>query len=352
MSEAMPNPPSTPKAEPPSQSTGAIASKGRTALIFAVFAVLMVAGVGGYLWWRHHSGIRTDDAFVRADISQVAPEVGGRLTEVHVVENGPVQKGAPVVTIDPESYQLRVDQATAAKQAAEADVARAEGAAEAAEAQVRLAEAKLADAVREEKLQEKLVKAGSSVQAVLDRARSGVQVARQGVAAAQQQAQAAQAGKTAAQAHVASASTALAMAERDLHHTTVVAPVSGLATRVDIVAGGFVRPGQPLFAVVPNQVYVVANYKETQVADIHVGDPVDVWIDAYPGEKLTGKVQSLGAGTSASFSLLPADNPSGNFVKVVQRVPVRIDLDQSSVDGKPLSVGLSVLTAVHPGAGG
>lgn len=325
------------------------ASPLRAGLLFAAFAVAVIAVVCGVLWYRHHSGVSTDDAFVRSSISHVSPDVGGRVLEVRAQENGHVAKGDLLVVLDDEPYQLGATAAEAALQAATADAERAAAASGASDAQVALAEARLTEARRERKLQTDLVAAGSSVQSALERARDAVHVAEAALSAAQRQAESATAATAAARAHVESARAAVALARRDVGHTRVTSPVDGIATRVETVPGDWLRPGQSLFAIVPDEVYVVANFKETQLDEIHVGDPVDVRVDAYPELTLHGSVQSIGAGTTAAFSLLPADNASGNFVKVVQRVPVRIALDE--VD-RPLAVGLSVRVRVRPGGRG
>jgi len=339
---------------PPEASTPAPSrpSRLRALILFLVFAFVVVAAVSGLLWYRAHSGVSTDDAFIRADVARISSEVGGRVVGVEVTENQHVQAGDLLLVIDDEPYQMRVRQAEAAVTAAEADAERAEAGAQAARAQVRLAEAQLAQARREEKLQTDLVSAGSSVEAAQERAEDVVHVAEAAVSAARKQAESAGAAADAARAHIEAARTAVALAERDVAHTRVVAPVSGIATRVEVVPGDLVRPGQSLFAVVPTEVYVVANFKETQLENIRIGDPVELWVDAYPDVELRGTVQSIGAGTASAFSLLPADNPSGNFVKVVQRVPVRIALDGADPPDAPLAVGLSVVVRVRPSGRG
>ncbi|MCK6502164.1 HlyD family secretion protein [Myxococcota bacterium] len=342
MSEPGLPPADTPAPRALAPVTGAATPGPIRRLSFLLVAVLVAGGVAGYLWYRYARGVTTDDAFVRADVAQVAAEVSGRLTELRVLENRLVEAGDVLVVLDPEPYRLRVDQARAALEAALAEVRRTEKASAAAAAQVRLGEAHLAEAKREAAFHQALVEAGSSVREAAEKAAAAVRLAEASVAAAREQRQAAAEAIAAAEARAASAETARTLAERDLAHTEVRAPVSGVATKISAVAGDVIRPGQPLLAVVPHEVYVVANFKETDLADVHPGDRVEVSVDAYPDAPITGHVDSLGAGTSAAFSLLPADNPSGNFVKVVQRVPVRISLDHGTVDGRLLAVGLSV----------
>lgn len=310
---------------------------------FLVFALLAAGGTAGFLWWRDGKGVTTDDAFLRADVVQVAAETGGKVVEVHVVENQHVQAGDLLLVLDSTDANLRIAQAEANLAAAEADAKRADDAAAVNRSDIKTGEARLADAQRELKLQEQLTDGGASVRAAVDRARAAAQIASQSVQTARSGLIAAQAAADAARARIPAAQAAVDMARRELSLTEVRAPYPGVASKMDLQPGELVQRGQAVLALVPDERYIVANFKETDLARIHVGDPVDIEVDAFPEAKLHGKVQSIGAGTGAMFSLMPADNASGNFIKVVQRIPVRVALDE--VPTYP--AGLSVLVTVN-----
>jgi membrane fusion protein (multidrug efflux system) len=312
---------------------------------FAVVALVILAAVGGYLLWRRSLGVSTDDAFVRADIVQVASVVAGRVVEVDVAENQHVAAGDVLYRIDPTEYDLKVRQAEATLAAAVADAKRAEEGAEATRSDIRTGQVRLADAERELKRQEQLVSGGAAVQAAADRANTSKQVAASTMATARAGLSAALASVEAAQARVPAAEAALALAKKELDDCAVKAPSAGVAAKADLQVGELVSRGQPMLAIVPDERYVVANFKETSLSEIHVGDAVSIDVDALSGPALEGTVETLGAGTGAIFSLLPADNATGNFVKVVQRVPVRIRF--TAPPPVALAAGLSATVTVH-----
>ncbi|MEZ4241461.1 MAG: HlyD family secretion protein [Myxococcota bacterium] len=314
--------------------------------LFPVVALSILLVVGAGVWWRNSLGVSTDDAFVRADVVQVAAEVSGRIVEVAVAENQHVSEGDLLYRVDRADYELKVAQAEANLAAAVADAKRSEESAAATRSDLRMGQVRLADAERELERQRQLASGGAGVQASVDRANTSKDVAAQGVRAASVGVSAAMAAVEAAQSRVPAAEAALALANRELANTEIRAPASGVASRADLQAGELVARGQPVLAIVPDDRYVVANFKETDLYEIHVGDPVDIDVDALSGDDLHGTVESIGAGTAATFSLLPADNASGNFVKVVQRVPVRISI-QGEVPAS-LAAGLSTTVTVRP----
>jgi membrane fusion protein, multidrug efflux system len=309
---------------------------------FALIAIVIAALVGGFVAWRHAQGVSTDDAFVRADIVQVPAEVAGRVTEVLAKENVHVAKGDLLLRLDDSDYKLKVAQAQAALAAAEADAHRAKEAIGASRSDIQAAQLRLKDARREAQLQTDLAGGGASVQSAVDRASSTATVAEQTVSTAQAGLEANRAAVDAADARVPSAKAALELAERDLAMTEIKAPAAGTASRIELQPGELVQKGQPLLAVVPDERYVVANFKETDLQRITVGAKVKVEIDAYPNLDLEGTVESLAAGTGATFTLLPADNATGNFIKVVQRVPVRIALTTTPAIPAGLSATVKV----------
>ncbi|MEQ1505553.1 MAG: HlyD family secretion protein [Myxococcota bacterium] len=316
--------------------------------LFVGVALATVLVVGGGLWWRNAQGVTTDDAFVRADIVQVASEVSGRIVEALVSENQHLAAGDVLYRIDRSDYELRVAQAEANLAAAVADAKRAEESAAATRSDLRTGQFRLADAERELERQRQLASGGAAVQASVDRANTSKDVAAQTVHTGYVGLSAAMAAVEAAQSRVPAAEAALALARRELANTELEAPAAGVASRVDLQVGELVQRGQPVLAIVPDARFVVANFKETDLSEIAVGNDVAIDVDALPGDDLRGKVESIGAGTGAVFSLLPADNASGNFVKVVQRVPIRIAL----IEPPPveLAAGLSATVTVHRAA--
>ena len=294
---------------------------------FAALAAIVAVGVGGFVAWRHAQGVSTDDAFIRADIVQVPAEVAARVVEVIAKENAHVAKGDVLLRLDATEYELKVAQAKAALASAEADARRAQESSEASRSDIEAAQLRLKDARREANLQTELASGGASVQSSVDRANSTATVAAQSVSTAQAGLDANLAGLEAAQARVPAAQAALALAERDLSLAEIRAPQDGTTSRIELQAGELVQRGQPLLAIVADDRYVVANFKETDLDRIAVGAPVKIEVDAYPDLDLEGTVESISPGTGAVFSLLPPDNATGNFIKVVQRVPVRIAID-------------------------
>ena len=296
----------------------------------------------------------TDDAFVDADVVHAAPQVAGRVLAVAVGDNQDVRKGDLLVKIDPRDYEVRVrdakaalaesqgklDQATAQKAVTAAD-------ADEADAQVNVAEANAVNAAADLKRYTQL-----GVRAISQQQKDGAVAQASGTAAAlvaarrRATAGRAQVDLAAAQIQTAAAvvddsRAKLDQADLDLSYTELRAAVDGRVTRKAVEPGNYVQVGQQLLAVVPTVVYVTANFKETQVERMHQGNPVDVHVDAYPHHTFHGHVQSLQAGTGAAFSLLPPENATGNFVKVVQRVPVKITFDDRPDPAYLLAPGMS-----------
>ena len=316
--------------------------------MFSVIAVIGALAVAAFLVWRWRSGVSTDDAFVRADLVQVAAEVGGRVVASEIEENQHVEVGQVLYRIDDTDYALKVAQAQANLAAATADAKRAEESSSATRSDLRTGQVRLEDAERELRRQEQLVSGGAAVQASVDRAGTSAAVAAQTLRTARVGVSAAMAAVEAAQARVPAAQAALDLARRELSYTEIKAPASGTASKVDLQVGELVQRGQPILAIVPDERFVVANFKETDLDGIHVGDAVDIDIDAFPDGDFEGSVQSIGAGTGAMFSLLPADNASGNFVKVVQRVPVRISMTTAPAVQLPAGVSATVTVRKTP----
>lgn len=317
----------------------------------------------------------TDDAQVEAHIAPVLPKVTGYVTEVLVADNEKVTAGQPLVRIDPRELTTKVDTAKAAVENAKAsvDVARAaadgarsavsvaKAAAAAARAQValsRVALRKAADDVarltplkdREEisaQQYESAVAARDAAAAQLGAATAQAEAAEAQVATARRQAATADRQVAAAATQVDQKKASLDESDLQLSWVTVAAPTNGVVSRKNVEVGQLVQAGQPLLAVVNDaEPWVVANFKETQVGKMRPGQPVEIEVDAYPGRIFRGHVDSVSGATGAKFALLPPDNATGNFVKVVQRVPVKIVLDGPADPAHPLRAGMSLNATV------
>lgn len=318
-----------------------------------VLTVVVVAGVGYWLHSRHYES--TDDAFIDSNQSQIASQINGRVIELMVADNQHVDKDQPILRIDPRDYQVKLEQSEAQEANAVAQVAQARAdlsvqIADLAqqEAQVRVAEADLVQAkqdlarflgtdpaaITRQQLDQSQATAKSSL-AKLDSAKQAVEAGRAQIVSQRTRIDAAEASVHQMRADVDSA-------RLQLSYTEVVAPQAGKVTRRTVNLGNYVTPGEALVAVVPDDMWVTANFKETQLAHMKVGQPVDVTVDAYPDKTLHAHVESVQRGTGSVFSSLPAENATGNYVKVVQRLPVKIVFDGDDWRNLPLAPGLSV----------
>jgi membrane fusion protein (multidrug efflux system) len=325
---------------------------------------LIILVVAGYFGVKHlrfslaHE--ETDDAQVEGDISPVLPRVSGYVVKVLVKDNDPVEAGQPLLEIDAREVDLKIANASAAQQSAEASLGTAEASVEKARAALAVAEASIQIAdVRNKKALDDLKRDTALFQtnAIADRqlsdTRAAADVGRTQLASVQRQAEAARADVAVAKAQVTAAQSIVkvraadvAFAQLQHSYTTVTAPIAGTVSRKTVEPGQYVQAGQTLLSIASvHDLWVIANYKETQMAHIKVGQPVVLKVDAYSGEEFRGQVQSISAATGARFALLPPDNASGNYIKVTQRVPVKI-LVQNQPPDRPLRAGLSVDAAV------
>jgi membrane fusion protein (multidrug efflux system) len=326
------------KVEPANAATPA--GGGRRGTVFAIMGVvlLVLVGLGARRWIYGLSHVSTDDAQADGHIIPILPKVGGFVTEVRVDENRPVKAGDTLVVLDDRDYRARLAQADADLAVAlagvsnRARVGQAEAQVEQAQANALKAHADL-DRMRPLALQDIVSKQQ------LDAAEAAASAADAALAAAQ-------AGLLAADARVGAARAARDQAALNLSYTRLTAPFFGVVSKKTVELGQLVQPGQPLMSVVPlDDVWITANLKETEIANVKPGEPVDFTVDAYPGLQFRGHVQSLSPATGARFSLLPPDNATGNFTKVVQRVPVRVRPDK--VDpAHPLRPGMSVVVTI------
>ncbi|MFD1467995.1 HlyD family secretion protein [Hymenobacter caeli] len=353
----------TPDAPPTAGSEPLEAPKRRNPLVFVILAVVLIAGA--ILGWTRYQFSQahesTDDAQVEGDVYPILPRVAGPVTAVKVEDNQTVKKGDVLVTIDPADYQQRVNAAQAALLAAQAQVTAARAQVAAMQAQVNTARTNIgmSDANRA-KLQKDLKRSTflrkadiipqsdfDAVQANLQSTSAMRSTAEDQVKVAQQQALASQQQVAVAQAVVKQRQADLDNTKLQLSYTTLVAPGNGYVSKKNVQPGQVVSPGQQLMGIVSsNKTWVIANFKETQLENMKVGQPVKVEVDAYPSETFQGHIESLSAATGARFALLPPDNASGNFVKVTQRVPVKIVLNQEDPQ-HPLRAGMSVNAIVQ-----
>ena len=302
----------------------------------------------------------TDDAFIEAHIVPLAPQISGRVDQLLVHDNELVSQGQVLLRIDPRDYQAALDQQKAALAASQSELkqAGAQLAVDLAKVQqeqanVVAAEAEAKRAAADFKRYQSIGDWGVSA-SQLDLAGTQARSSAANVQAAQQKELAAEAQDNLDRANIQTASAqvekseaAVRQAELNLSYTEVKAPESGYVTHRTIESGAYVQAGQALLAIVPRAVWVVANFKETQLTHMRAGQPVEVTVDAYPGLKLKGHVDSIQSGTGPRFSLLPPENASGNYVKVVQRVPVKIVLDDPAAGNYVLGPGMSVVPEVR-----
>lgn len=307
----------------------------------------------------------TDNAFVEADVHPVSSRVPGDVVEVLVTDNQTVEKGQPLARLDPRGFEIQLDaartalaQAEARIPAAAAQLAQAEAAGRQADAQAQAAAAQLEKARADFKRVENLSArgAGAVSRQDLDSARAGLDSAQASQAAAAAGCEAAQAGIRTAQANLdlakagaGNARPAVDEAERQLSYTVLTAPESGRIGKRSIQTGQHVQPGQALLAVVSPGHWIVANFKENQLSKMRQGQTVDITIDAIHGRHFQGTLESFAPGTGAKFTLLAPDNATGNFTKIVQRVPVKILLrDEAAADPEGrITPGLSALVKVQ-----
>jgi len=331
----------TPVRPAPRPSTPAARPKSSRRTVFMVMGVVLLALIafGARKWWFGRSHVSTDNAQVDGHIVPVLGKVGGYVSEVRVAENQAVKAGDTLVVLDDRDFQARLAQTDADLAALLATVS--------SRTRVGQADAAVAQAQ------------ANAIKAAADLARMEPLAAQNVVS--QQQLDAARAAATAAAAQLASAQAALvgadarvaaARATRDqaalqLSYTRIITPSAGVVSKKAVELGQLVAAGQPLMAVVPlEDVWVTANLKETETADVTPGDPADITVDAYKGVHFRGHVESLSPATGAKFSLLPPDNATGNFTKVVQRIPVRIHLDGAADPAHVLRPGMSAVATI------
>jgi membrane fusion protein, multidrug efflux system len=282
--------------------------------------LVFAAGYGGHQWWNYsRTWVTTDNAYVTGHIHTVSTRIAGNVTEVLVSEHEDVEAGAVLARLDASDLEVQREKMLAAQTQAEAQVAqaRAQVAREAAVAN----KAQL-DFDRAEKL---FHEASSAI------SKQEFDAAKAGLDSAEASLNAAKASRLAADAQVKVAGAQVKDVELQLSYTEIVAPASGRVGRKNLEVGNRVQPGQALLGIVQTKVWVTANFKETQLARLRPGQAVTVTVDSFAGQRFSGRVESIAPASGAQFALLPPDNATGNFTKIVQRVPVKIVFDEESV---------------------
>ena len=383
--EALRAAPAAPAGSPASLSQGQPASPSAPAerklpfsprTVLAVGAALAIAAGGAFYIALPKPDVSTNAAYIEADSSVVSPKVHGLVAEILVKHNEQVNVGQPLVRIDPEEFDARLAGAAADLKTAEAAVLSARAAFFELAAQQRLAESGVAaakasiiasdaqsqQASADRTRFETLAAAGaasrreadqyrtSAIAAAseTDRLRAQLGVSENQSAATRAKGETLTANLAQAEAQVARAEAALALAKQDQDHAVITAPIAGVVGDRQAEPGDYVQPGTRLMTIVPlNALYITANFKETQVSRMTPGQPASIKVDALPGVTLKGKVDSFAPGSGSRFSLLPFEPGTGNFTKIVQRLPVRIQLDPGQSGLDRLRPGLSTTVTVH-----
>ncbi|MGO8764478.1 MAG: HlyD family secretion protein [Limisphaerales bacterium] len=332
------------------------AAKKRLHQTLAAVAALIVAlAAGAYYLWFVVPFQSTDDAFIEGYVIPIAPKVPGYVDQLLITDNQQVKKGDVLLKIDSRDYETSLAQARA-------DLAAAQSQVDQAQAQVKASQAKVAEALaavvaadaeneraaddlkRYESVDNSAV-SRSAFDAAQSRARTAQadwEGARSKFQAAEAEVTLSEAGVETASAGVQQAEARLQQAELNLSYTQVTAPEDGRVTRRVVEQGAYIQPGQALMAIVPRQYWIIANFKEIQLTHMRPGQPVEIKVDAYPQFKFKGHVDSIQAGAGARFSLFPPENATGNYIKVVQRVPVKIVFDEDPNTQLALGPGMSV----------
>ncbi|MCU4178425.1 HlyD family secretion protein [Bosea sp. BH3] len=336
----------------------------RGALMVVGAAVVGASLWYGLDWWRNGRFIiSTDDAYVGAEMATISAKLAANIATVSVVQNQEIKAGQPLASLDDGDWRIALDSARAKTATAQATLARIDSQVEAAraaqaqaQAQQNSAEAAVtrtsADYERANSLAAKSYGSQATLDAAIaarDQAAASVASAKAGVVQAQANIKVLEAQRVEAARQIDELKVAEQKAERDLSFTKIAAPIDGIVANTNLQIGDLVSAGKRLMSVVPlDQVYVDANFKETQIGPLKIGDKAKITVDALPGQVFHGTVSGIAGGTGSVFTLLPPDNATGNFTKIVQRVPVRIALDRESTGKHVLRPGMSVVVAIDP----
>lgn len=356
------------KSAPP-ETAETRAKSGKSPLKRGALLVVGAAVIGAGLWygvdwWRNGRFIvSTDDAYVGAEMATISAKLSANIATVSVRQNQEVRAGQPLVALDDGDWRIALDSARAKSATAQATLARIDSQVEAAraaqmqaQAQQNSAEAAVtrtaADFDRANSLAAKSYGSQATLDAATaarDQAVAAVASAKAGVVQAQANIKVLEAQRIEAARQIDELKVAEQKAERDLSFMKIAAPIDGVIANTNVQIGDLVGAGKRLMSIVPlDQVYVDANFKETQVGPLKTGDKASITVDALPGQVFHGTVSGIAGGTGSVFTLLPPDNATGNFTKIVQRVPVRIMLDKDAAAKHVLRPGMSVVVSIDP----
>lgn len=336
---------------------------GKKPVLMGLLAVLLLgAGGGGFYWWTEGRFLETtDNAYVQGELTPISAKVSGYIAEVLVADNQKVEEGTVLVRIDDQDFRAKVAEAEATVATAEAALShlgarinQARAVVHQAQADITAFDAERNRAERDYARTSTLVAEGhvsraklDSVTADRDKTQAQTDRARAGLEAARRQVSVLEAERETLKAQIEHAQAQRHLAQIDLDNTIITAPISGTVGNRAARQGQYLRPGLQLLTLVPlERVWIDANFKETQLSHMRPGQKASIRVDAYPDAKITGRIESFSPASGARFSLLPAENASGNFVKIVQRVPVRIRLDDNQPLAGMLRPGMSTVITV------
>jgi membrane fusion protein (multidrug efflux system) len=334
--------------------------KRRAFIIASIAAILLLIG-GIIVWLVLRQYVSTDDAYIDGHVTQVSPRVSAQVLSLHVQDNELVRQGDLLVELDPTDYQVALEQAVAQVASSQGRLTQARAQIETAKADVAQAAAtvdaaqvQLDNATRDLKRYEEVDERARSreqldnAETVQKNAQAQLEQAKAKKASADANVQSSDASVVAADGELQTSRASQRRAEVNLSYCKIFAPTDGRVTQRTVEVGNYVAVGQALFMLADPHVWVTANYKETQLQRMRIGQPVTIKVDAYPGAKWHGHVDSLQAGSGSRFSILPAENATGNYVKVVQRIPVKILFDDpvNTNDAVLFSAGMSVIPRV------
>jgi membrane fusion protein, multidrug efflux system len=362
-------PPAAPaKSDKPPPAQAALPHRTKMHVILVGMALVVLSCIGFYCWhwWTVGRFLETtDDAYLQADKVTVAPRIAGYVAEVLVGDNQPVKAGEVIARLDDREYQVALKQAQAELEKDKADlhgvaaaINQQQAQIEQAKAEVKNTEAALTFSSQESNRYQDLLQSGSGTvqrqqqaNADLRQRRAARDKSKAAFEAAQQQVDSLKAQQAGSMASLEGAEAKLDQARLNLTYTTIMAPIDGVVGDCSLRPGQFVSAGTNLLTLVPmgRDIYLVADFKETQVGNMTAGQAVSFTVDALGGHEFRGRITSFAPGTGAQFALLPPENATGNFTKVVQRVPVRIAFDTTDPLLERLRPGLSVQATVHTG---
>jgi membrane fusion protein (multidrug efflux system) len=315
------------------------------AVLILATGVMLFAGIAHFVY--NLGRVSTDDAYIEGRIHSIAAKIPGTVLDVSVDDNQGVKKGDTLVAIDPTDYEVKEKEAAAALDAEKAKLAEAEAGIRTAAANLEIQMVTMHQATLDEKRADALYKEAVIPKERFEKTRTAYELAGAQVRAMKEQLEHAKATKSLEESTVKQKDALLQIAKLNLGYTKIVAPSDGYVTQKSVEAGNQIQANQPLMAVIAlDDIWLIANFKETQLKNVKPGQPVRIKVDTYSGRTFTGKVDSIMAGTGAAFSLFPPENALGNYVKVVQRIPVKIVFDQAQDTRRVLRIGMSCLVTI------